>query len=232
MSTEPEKKTPLALLAGAYEPTDAEIERQLSKIQATLAKPTSAVRPGNKAFLFGLSCASIALVGAVALILTRGDSSTAGHPIESLPPALAPATTTASQNRESASESAPQVPSAHVDALPSVVATTAKKPSPPPSAPSSPDDTLEREARLLAEAVRMNRHGDGERALELLEEHARLFPNGWLVSERAAERIMVLCSLGRRDQAKREARVFLGGRPKSPLAHRVETSCAGQSSEE
>ena len=89
-------------------------------------------------------------------------------------------------------------------------------------------DTLEREARILADARRARQSGNGEEALALLDEHARVFPSGWLASDRDAERILVLCSLGRRDQAVREAAAFLAGRPKGPLTRRVELSCAGQ----
>jgi RNA polymerase sigma-70 factor (ECF subfamily) len=92
--------------------------------------------------------------------------------------------------------------------------------------PSS-SDTLAEEARLLAEARRAVRAGDVPRALTLLDEHARVFPNGWLVDDRAAERIVVLCHLGRQEEAVREATIFLSGRPESPLTHRVATSCAG-----
>ena len=44
--------------------------------------------------------------------------------------------------------------------------------------------------------------------------------------ERIAERIVVLCTVGRRAEAAREAKSFLDGRPKSPLTRRVEASCA------
>jgi RNA polymerase sigma-70 factor (ECF subfamily) len=92
--------------------------------------------------------------------------------------------------------------------------------------PSS--ETLEREARLLAEARRAVQRGDGPRALAILDQHAREFPSGFLSSDRAAERIVVLCSLGRRDEAIAAAKVFLAGRPIGPLTQRVTTSCAGQ----
>jgi len=48
------------------------------------------------------------------------------------------------------------------------------------------------------------------------------------VADRAAERIIVLCSLGRRAEAVEQATVFLRSRPKSPLTRRVEASCAGE----
>ncbi len=63
--------------------------------------------------------------------------------------------------------------------------------------------------------------------LALLDEHARTFPNGFLASDRAAEHIVVLCGLGRQDEAAREAKAFLAGRPEGPLTRRVTMSCAG-----
>lgn len=230
MSTGPENKTPLARLADAYEPSDAEIERQLAKIQATLAKPSAAASPATKALVIGITCASLAFLGASYLSHVQERPRAADVSMASVPSALAPAPPGANSDVAEPADSSRAMPSADVASLPSVASVLAKKIAPPPpQAPSSaPSDTLEREARLLADAVRANERGEGERALEILERHARLFPNGSLVNERAAERIMVLCSLGKREVAKREARVFLDGRPKGPLAHRVETSCASE----
>ena len=95
-------------------------------------------------------------------------------------------------------------------------------------APAADPDTLEREARILADARRARQADDAERALALLDQHAREFPTGWLASDRAAERIVVLCALGRRAEAVREAAIFLKGRPRGPLTRRVEMSCVGQ----
>lgn len=232
MSTEPENKTPLSLLANSYEPSDAEIERQLSKIQAQLAKPPpAAANSVAKGLVLGISCASLVFLGATYLTHARtaGDSMKAVDVAREAPSALAPAVVEPDHEKTNAPEASSEVPSAAVEALPSVASAPTKRSAPAPSTPPSGDnDALEREARLLADAVRANERGDGELALVILDRHARMFPNGWLVNERAAERIMVLCSLGKLEQARREARVFLDGRPKGPLAHRVETSCASQ----
>ena len=70
--------------------------------------------------------------------------------------------------------------------------------------------------------------GDAAQGLALLDEHAQTFPKGFLAGDRAAERIVVLCGLGRRDEAVREAKVFLAGRPEGPLTRRVTMSCGGE----
>ncbi len=244
MSTEPgDKPSFLTRFADAYEPTDADADRVLSKVQAALGNgasssstpPTRAPSTAsNKGLFIGLACVAIAALSVVAVRSTNEDTApapvvAAASHVENAPPASAPAAV----DRESAQA----IPSVAVDALPTAnaperSATAAKRITASSSvterAPAPADDTLEREARLLASARRALQDNDGERALALLDEHAKTFPNGWLASDRAAERVVVLCTLGRRDDARREAAAFLAGRPKSPLTRRVEMSCAGQ----
>ena len=69
--------------------------------------------------------------------------------------------------------------------------------------------------------------GHAPRALALLQEHATRFPNGVLIEEREAERIVVLCALGRTEDARAAASRFLRERPRSPLVRRVHESCGG-----
>jgi hypothetical protein len=127
-----------------------------------------------------------------------------------------------------------------------------REPSPPPSfaappprasAPSAPrgiashapaeplpvaaHDALAEETRLLRQADAATRGGDGRRALELLDEHARRFPRGVLAEERGAERVLALCAAGRIGEARAAATRFLADRPQSPLAGRVRASCGG-----
>ena len=93
-----------------------------------------------------------------------------------------------------------------------------------PAVPSPPS-TLVAETRLLRDADTALRVGDAGRALALLDQHAREFPSGVLAEERAAERILALCKLGRASDARVEATRFLTERPRSPLAGRVRSSC-------
>jgi hypothetical protein len=69
------------------------------------------------------------------------------------------------------------------------------------------------------------RSGDPRRALDLLDEHARTFPNGILAEERSVERVSALCTLGRVAEAREEATRFLRATPDSPLAESVRSSC-------
>ncbi len=87
--------------------------------------------------------------------------------------------------------------------------------------------TLGAEADLLARSDAALKGGDAPRALELLDKHAASFPEGALVEERESERVVVLCALGRSDDAHTLASAFLRERPRSPLAARVRASCGG-----
>jgi hypothetical protein len=250
---EPEKKGRLlAPLADAYGPTQAQADRLFGKLQASIAEgldgasssneasPASpsrvAVAWGGKSLLFvGLSCMALATTGALVLrewprasdagvtTMTVAASATP-RPVEVVPVAEGSETT----------------PSISVNALPTVAIVHSsendmrKVAVPTPASISSserapsPGDNLAREARLLSDARRALKSGDGAGALALLDEHARVFPGGALANERVAERVVVLCSLGRRADAAREGAIFLDGRPKGALTRRVEMSCAGQ----
>jgi len=248
VSTGPDKRPSLlAPLADSYEATDADAARVLARIQATLEAPPSAASTraidrglggGKKTLFIGLSCLSMAIVGAIAVWMTRESPLAAHGNAVAATPSIVPTAPAANADappaaeRPRASDGTALPPTVSVDALPSVVPAPAvgeprRGAATAPATTERSPDTLEREARLLAEARRAVKAGERERALALLDEHARAFPNGWLASDRAAEHIVVLCSLGRQADAIEEARVFLEGRPKSPLTRRVETSCAG-----
>src|SRR5208283_4452338 len=83
------------------------------------------------------------------------------------------------------------------------------------------------EVRLIGEAHTAIRGGDAERALALLDEHARRFPKGALGEERDAARINALCALGRTSEARDATERFLRAAPLSPHAGPLRTSCGG-----
>ncbi len=251
MSIDPDKPSRFAPLADAYKLSDADADRLLANIEARFAQESDAAESsspragasagstgGKNVLLLGASCVALAI--GTALVLHAISETPAVGPV-----AMARRPASAEPNEPArAPESAAATPSVSVDDLPVAAASpatsakaAAKNTKPAPAvmststtvaAPAS-NETLERETRLLGDARQALKVGDGEKALAFLDEHARLFPNGWLANDRAAERIVVLCSLGRRAEATREAAAFLDGRPRSPLTHRVETSCAGQS---
>jgi hypothetical protein len=118
---------------------------------------------------------------------------------------------------------------------------------PPPLAPSkSPSATLppssasqqaatassplDIEIALLQDANVALRDKDGARALRLLDEHSRRFPNGTLAEESEAARVFALCQVGRADEARDVAGRFLREHPRSPLAPRVTRACDAEPS--
>lgn len=62
-------------------------------------------------------------------------------------------------------------------------------------------------------------------ALTALEEHARRFPHGALMRERAGLRVVALCQLGRQDEGRREQAAYLAHDDSSALARRVSAAC-------
>ncbi len=104
--------------------------------------------------------------------------------------------------------------------------------APPPAsvnsaaeAPALTDDTLDSELALLRAAQAALREKNDRRALTLVDEHTRRFPNGVLAEERAAARIFALCGLGRTDEGMRAGAAFLAAHPSSPEAARVRAAC-------
>jgi hypothetical protein len=96
-----------------------------------------------------------------------------------------------------------------------------------PSASAS--SSLEEEARLLRAADDAMKAGDPDRALQLLGDLGRRFPDSSLAPERAAERVFALCMAGRVDDAHVAATDFLRAQDVGPLAARVRASCGGPS---
>ena len=90
-------------------------------------------------------------------------------------------------------------------------------------ATATEQDTLKAETALVRKAHLALRGGDANGALALLDQHAREFPQGQLREERAAARVLALCRLGRKDEAKRAAGRMLDER--SPLAERIRSAC-------
>jgi hypothetical protein len=110
-------------------------------------------------------------------------------------------------------------PPAHVAPSPVTIQPSASHSWPGP-------ETVAREASLLRDADAALRAGDAGRALALLDEHTATFPGGVLAQERSAERVIVLCALGRTTEARRAAAAFLIDHPSSPLVSRVRGACA------
>lgn len=68
--------------------------------------------------------------------------------------------------------------------------------------------------------------GDSERAFSLLYEHATKFPKGELAALRQVVHIQTLCRVGKAAEAHQEAAAFRAQNSGSPLATRLQGSCA------
>jgi hypothetical protein len=100
--------------------------------------------------------------------------------------------------------------------------------APVASATSSSD--LDAELALLQDVHGALRANEGARALRLLDEHRRRFPNGALAEESEAARVFALCQVGRADEARDVAGRFLREHARSPLAPRVARACDAEGS--
>lgn len=232
----------LAPLAGEYDPTPEDRRRIREKVRAQVAAAAAASTAQAKTSSVARAVTKLTGVGAAAAIMALGvlayrRSETDEAPAASLSPSgvlsvSAPFAPTAAAPPSNPLEGAPAV---GVESLPS-----APLPERASSAIARPqsrgraggEDDLARETRLLGEAARASREGDVERALLLLDEHARQFPRGVLADERVVARVLALCRAGRESEARAAARPFLASHAPSPLHRRVSESCAGSEASE
>jgi len=87
------------------------------------------------------------------------------------------------------------------------------------------DGAFEAELALLTEVTSALREKRPSRALALIDEHDRRFPNGVLVPEFAGERVLTLAALGRHAEACDLSTKFVAQYPKSPFVPEVRASC-------
>lgn len=86
--------------------------------------------------------------------------------------------------------------------------------------------SLSDETRALARVQHALNEGDANRALELLARDAVRFESGSLGEERAAARVLALCTAGREAEARTAQRRFAADYPRSALAQRVLATCS------
>jgi hypothetical protein len=99
------------------------------------------------------------------------------------------------------------------------------------TAPSKPESSLARELAMLQRARRALNADNGRLALGIVEELDERFPQGVLIEERSATRVLSLCQLERVGEAKEAAKAFLEHYPASVYAERVRKGCAAASRE-
>ena len=86
-------------------------------------------------------------------------------------------------------------------------------------------DEPESEVGLMRKASHALSSNAPRDALARLKEHSVLYPNGVLAQERRALRIIALCQLGQRAQARAARERFLSEAPRSPLAAQIRSAC-------
>ena len=94
-----------------------------------------------------------------------------------------------------------------------------------PTMQSTPDDPLAAEAALVERARAAVKRGEPSLALELLERHEREFPDGRLNDERRVTRVLALCSVGKKAQARGEAQAYARQSSRADLAQRLVDAC-------
>ncbi len=119
----------------------------------------------------------------------------------------------------------PDVPAA--TSMPAAAPASAenRKPVAPGAASHPPASDLGGEAELLASAERALRDHDEARALTLLDEHARRYPDGMLLGEAEAARALALCGNGQRERGSEVATEIARRWPNAPLLARVLAAC-------
>jgi hypothetical protein len=87
--------------------------------------------------------------------------------------------------------------------------------------------TLAQELALLQRARRALNRNEALLALGIVQSLDERFPDGVLMEERAATRILSLCQLDRTEEARERGQRFLLDHARSVYAERVRRSCAG-----
>jgi hypothetical protein len=251
----PRARALLDAMKHADDPTAAERARSDAALRAVLARagarglpPLQPRRSGSAGqarvplaqrtvLAIKLGAGAVVLVAA-AYFGVRAIRPSVNSPARSQPSAAGEA----SLNSRSLAEETVSVPQSSGDAPPSPIverpavhpeprapATAARKPERRRHA-GAPDDTLQGELRTIAavnELLRHERFNDALRLLERTESDAATV----LREERSALGILARCGLAPDERARRERELFLKASPRSVLADRVRSACAGTPAE-
>lgn len=197
--------------------------------QATGVVKTVGVLGSIKLYVVGAVIILAGASGYALLPVSSGRDAPSGvaQSVAALPP-LAAVEQQAATSVESAAPPAPSPPSA------------AKKPGIPgrelakrsraalPLRAAGERTELARDLDLLHGAQAAWREGDSGRTLSLLDQHAREYPKSSLREERGGLRVLALCELGRKAEARRLADALIRRAPHSPVLATIEQSCAFQ----
>jgi hypothetical protein len=214
--TIPELDPDVAALVAAYSAetarTPAQIDAVLQQVTTKLAAPAAGTSVGLTPFAAKLALVGV-VVGAGTWLTVRASSSELPAPQVSaasvpsdtgtgdpsapvvVPPVIVPPVVEPPRREPIAS-----VPAVPPRATPKRMAERSAA-----SLEDQPRVSLAAELRLLKEARRALRDGDGARALERVRTHRKDHPTSALAEERDATEVMALCSLGRADEARARA---------------------------
>jgi hypothetical protein len=244
----PDAQRLLDMARREHEPSAADEERVRSSLHARVlasplllsAKGVHAAK-GAQALLSGgkLTLAKVALaIGvcggtglAVHAVVSHGRA--AEHAAPELP-------VSAAARRSLGSVSVAAVPTARVQSEPEEVAKEAEIPAPPspvaaPSAKRSPPGSasvvmtaqdMQLEIAGLRQAQQLLHSGNAAQAVSALDRLSSRVPTGGLMEERAALRVIALCTLGRVSEAGVAA--FMAHYPSSVHAARVRSACGAK----
>jgi hypothetical protein len=98
-------------------------------------------------------------------------------------------------------------------------------------APAASGASLRAELELISAVQAALRDRRPARALELVDRHAALYPQGQLETERLAADAIAACQSGNEARGRRAARLFLQRDPTSALAARVRSACPSAGSD-
>lgn len=212
-SEAPPELTELFRAAKKPEPlTPATDARLLARITALGAAPTAPVMKG-----WLMAGGAVVLAVATAFVVQRAPAPSAAPsppPTHSASPTVAIEATPPADTAPPAAAPEPTVPpqSKHAPAARAVA---------PAAAPSSSEDALAGEARLLNQA-HAAMASEPRTALALASEHAKLYPHGQLAAERELILVQALVKLGRIREAEARGRALRKSAPSSIYGERLD----------
>jgi len=206
------------------EPSAERLDAVLDRVLA--AGPAPAAPAVTKLTLLKGGLAVLA-VGAVAIPFVAGNAPEAPAPEPAPVVAQAPRVEEAVDRPEAVPDEAPPIeeePAAEEAAPPTEVTVPATKAGPPKKT------GVAEEVALMGRIRRAIQAGDSDRALRLLRQHGRRFPNGVFADEREVSLAEALCAAGKLDKGQDVANGFVARNPQSPLAARARRACADRKS--
>jgi hypothetical protein len=202
----------------------------VARIDAELASLVRARRIARRGYV-ALAAAVIVLVGAGAVAL-RAPSRAVVIQREALPPVPArvskpePSRTAATASSANDPPRRRRLDPPRLEPKPEIT-TLAPQPEPPAPGPEPPNSTLARENQLFREAADASRRGDLERALTGFDELFQNHSTSPLAQTALVRRFRLLAKAGRTDEARRDAKRYLGTFPNGFAAGEARALLAG-----